>query len=189
VAADPDRFARIVVSNTGLPAATGVAGWFGYTLFKLAVWWEGAVTFEELQEELTFARWVAYSYHADDLPIGQIMGFMGGDPDVISAYEAPFPDARYKAGAQIMPYLVPSQLRENEEAWKVFEAWNKPFLVAFTDSDPITRGGEKVFMDRIPGAIGVSISGAGHFVQEDAGVELAELMNTFIAGEQPYSIE
>lgn len=79
VAADPDRFARVVVSNTGLPAATGFTGWIGYTLFKLAVWWEGAVSFEELQQELTFARWVAYSYHVDDLPIGQLMGFLGGN--------------------------------------------------------------------------------------------------------------
>ena len=189
VAADPDRFAGVVVSNTGLPAATGFAGWIGYSLFKLAVWWEGAVTFEELQQELTFARWVAYSYHVDDLPIGQLMGFMGGDADVVEAYEAPFPDVRYKAGAQIMPYLVPSQLRENEQAWKVFEGWNKPFLVAFTDSDPITKGGEQVFMERIPGAVGVRISGAGHFVQEDAGAQLAELMNAFIAGEKPYSID
>ncbi len=189
VAADPDRFTRVVVSNTGLPAASGLSGWFGYSLFKLAVWWEGAVTFEELQQEVSFPRWVAYSYHVEDLPVGQLMGFMGGDPDVIAAYEAPFPDARYKAGAQIMPYLVPSQLVENEAAWSVFEQWDKPFLVAFTDSDPITKGGEQVFIDRVPGAINVSISGAGHFVQEDAGPELAALINSFIAGDKPYSIK
>ena len=147
------------------------------------------MTFEELQKEVSFPRWVAYSYYVDDLPVGQLMGFMGGDPGVIEAYEAPFPDSRYKAGAQIMPYLVPSQLLENEEAWSVFEQWDKPFLVAFTDSDPITKGGEQVFLDRIPGAINVNISGAGHFVQEDAGPELAALINTFIAGEEPYSFK
>ena len=68
-----------------------------------------------------------------------------------------------------MPYLVPSQLRENNEAWKVFEAWNKPFLCAFTDGDPITKGGEQAFLSRVPGAQNITLRGAGHFVQEDAG--------------------
>lgn len=189
IAAEPERFARVVVSNTGLPSAKGLRGWFGYTLFRYMVWREGEMTLEELQSELTFPRWVAYSYYVDDLPIGRLMDFMGGDPDVAAAYEAPFPDKRYKAGAQIMPYLVPSQLRENERAWAVFEAWDKPFLVAFTDSDPITRGGEKVFLDRVPDAQQVTIAGAGHFVQEDAGPQLAELINAFIAGEKVASFE
>ena len=183
VAAEPDRFAHVVVSNTGLPSASGVMGWIGYEFFKLLVWWEGEMTREELQAEVSFPRWVAYSYYVEDLPIGQLMGFLGGDPEVAAAYEAPFPDQRYKAGAQIMPYLVPSQLSENEQAWAVFENWSKPFLVAFTDEDPITRGGEKVFLERIPGAQSVTISGAGHFVQEDAGPQLATLINAFIAGE------
>ena len=183
VAAAPDRFARVVVSNTGLPAASGLQGWIGYPLFKLAVWWAGEITFEDLQSNLTFPRWVAYSYYVDELPIGKVMGFMGAEEDVIQAYEAPFPDRTYKAGAQIMPYLVPSQLRENEVAWRVFDAWDKPFLVAFTDADPITKGGEKTFLDRIPGAQNITISGAGHFVQEDAGPQLARLINDFIAGE------
>ncbi len=188
VAAQPDRFARVVVSNTALPSASGVQGWIGYPLFKLAVWREGAMTFEELQANITFPRWVAYSYHVEELPIGNVMSFLGGGESVRAAYEAPFPDVRYKAGAQIMPYLVPSQLRVNEEAWAVFESWNKPFLVAFTDSDPITRGGEQTFIRRVPGAINVTISGAGHFVQEDAGPELARMMNAFIAGEEVESV-
>ena len=127
VAAAPDRFARVVVSNTALPAATGIQGWVGYPLFKLAVWWEGELTFEELRSNITFPRWVAYSYHIDDLPIGRLMATMGGDEAVRAAYEAPFPDRRYKAAAQIMPYLVPSQLRENEQAWAVFENWTSRF--------------------------------------------------------------
>ncbi len=181
VAAEPERFARVVVSNTGLPSAPGIRGWIGYPLFKLVVWWQGAVTLDELREELTFPRWVAYTHHVDDLPIGEIMQFIGADEAVRLAYEAPFPDKRYKAGAMIMPYLVPSQLRENEVAWQVFEAWDKPFLVAFTDSDPITRGVEKVFLERVPTVENVTIKGAGHFVQEDAGEQLAELMLDFMS--------
>lgn len=190
VAAEPDRFARVVVSNTGMPAASGIQGWIGYSMFKLAVWWAGEVTLEELQAELTFPRWVAYSYGVDELPVDEIMSFMGADSAVVAAYQAPFPDKRYKAGAQIMPYLVPSQLRENEAAWAVFEAWDKPFLVAFTDSDPITRGGHRTFLDRVPTAQNVTIEGAGHFVQEDAGPQLAQLINAFIAGEpvQSFSV-
>ena len=190
VADEPGRFARVVVSNTGLPAATGFGAWIAYPLFKLAVWWEGALTLEELQANLTFPRWVAYSYHVEDLPVGRLMSFLGGSESVRAAYEAPFPDQRYKAAAQIMPYLVPSQLRENEAAWAVFERWDKPFLVAFTDSDVITRGGEQAFLARVPTAQNVVIRGAGHFVQEDAGRALAGLMVDFMQGKAlPAEIE
>jgi len=185
VGADPERFARVVVSNTGMPAASGLRGWLGYPLFKLAVWWQGAMTLDELRSDLTFPRWVAYSYHVEELSVGELMRFMGADAAVVAAYEAPFPDGSYKAAAQIMPYLVPSQLRENERVWQeVYEQWEKPFLVAFTDSDPISKGGEATFVERIPGAINVTIKGAGHFVQEDAGAELAAMINDFIAGKE-----
>lgn len=177
----PDRFARVVVSNTGMPAASGLQGWIGYPLFKLSVWWEGPITFEELSENVTFPRWVAYNYHVEDLPIGRLMTRMGGKDSVKDAYNAPFPDQRYKAATQIMPYLVPSQLRQNEAVWQtVYEQWQKPFLVAFTDSDPVTAGGEQVFLRRVPTAQNVTIRGAGHFVQEDAGPELAQLIIDFI---------
>ena len=185
VGADPDRFARVVVSNTGLPAASGFQGFLGYTMFKLAVWWEGEMTMEELQSDLTFPRWVAYSYYIEELPVGKLMQFMGAELSVVEAYEAPFPDVSYKAAAQIMPYLVPSQLQENEAVWQeVYEKWDKPFLVAFTDADPISKGGDATFVRRIPGAVNVTIEGAGHFVQEDAGPELAAMINDFIAGEE-----
>jgi haloalkane dehalogenase len=184
VADEPERFPRVVVSNTGLPAADGIMAWLAYPLFKLAVWWTGEVTYEELEAEVSFPRWVAYSYYVDELPIGKIMQFMGGAESTAAAYEAPFPDPSYKAGAQIMPYLVPSELAQNEAAWQILEAAGIAFLVAFTDSDPITAGGESVFMERIPGAQKVTINGAGHFVQEDAGPQLAALINDFIAGRE-----
>jgi len=188
VAAEPDRFARVVVSNTALPAAGGLGGMLGYPLFKAAVWWLGPLTLEELQADISFPRWVAYSYHVEDLPVGESMALLGGEQPR-RGYEAPFPDQRYKAAAQIMPYLVLSQLRENEVAWeRVFDQWDKPFLVAFTDADPITAAGEAVFLERIPSAQNVTIRGAGHFVQEDAGPELALLMIDFMQG-RPLSAE
>ncbi|MFT4613178.1 MAG: haloalkane dehalogenase [Bacteroidia bacterium] len=183
VTAQPERFSSVVVSNTGMPDAEGIVGMLGYSLFRLAVWWEGEVTLNELREDVSFMRWVAYSQSVDDLPVGELMQFMGVDDTVVQAYEAPFPDRRYKAAVHVMPYLVPSQLQENAAAWKVFEKWKKPFLVAFSDSDPITAGGDKVFLDRVPTAQNFPIAGAGHFVQEDAGVELARLILRFLAGE------
>ena len=89
-----------------------------------------------------------------------------------------------------MPYLGPSQLRENEAAWGEFERWDKPFLVAFTDSDIITRGLEQPFLSRVPTAQNVVIRDAGHFVQEDAGRALAGLMVDFMQGKAlPAEIE
>ena len=183
VGREPDRFARVVVSNTGLPAAPVIGSWFGYPFFKALIWWLGDISIAELKTEISFPRWVAYSYHIEDLPVGEVMRFLGAEDEVVAAYEAPFPNQDYKAAVQVMPYLVPSQLGENERIWReIYENWGKPFLIAFTDSDPITRGGEQAFIDRIPGATSLTIKGAGHFVQEDAGPELAELIDDFIAG-------
>ena len=184
VAETPDRFSRIVVSNTSLPGAGGLFGRFGYDVIKLYLSIMGEITLQDLQSELTFMRWAAYSQHVDDLPIGDAMTVLGGGKPRDPGYEAPFPDGRYKAGAHIMPYLVPSELPQNQQAWEnVFESWDKPFLVAFTDQDPITAGGEELFMERVPSAQQVTIRGAGHFVQEDAGPELADLMIAFMQGQ------
>ena len=115
--------------------------------------------------------------------MGEAMVLLGGIEQPREGYEAPFPDRRYEAAEHIMPYLVLSQLRENALAWEtVFDEWDKPFLVAFTDGDPITAGGEAVFLERVPTAQNVTIRGAGHFVQEDAGPELARLMIDFMQG-------
>ena len=187
VAAQPDRFARVVVSNTGLPAAEGIAARVAPLVFRFLAWWQGETTIEELIEKGSFPAWVAYSYYGEDMAVGKVMEFLGGieDRDVIRGYEAPFPEARYKAGAQIFPSLIPTQLTENEAAWKnVFEKWEKPFLVAFTDEDPVTSGTDMAqqFEERVPGATAVTIKGVGHFVQEEVGPQLAQLMNDFIAG-------
>jgi haloalkane dehalogenase len=185
---EPDRFARVVAANTGLPATRGmIKGRLGYTMFKLQLMREGKVTAEELNEKPSFLRWVAYSRTAPTLPVGDIV--QSGTvtklpPEVIRAYEAPFPDESYKAATRIMPSLVPSQLRENQRVWdEVLMKWEKPFLTAFSDRDPITAGNERLFQRLIPGAQNrehPTIKHAGHFLQEDKGEKLAQVILDFI---------
>ena len=161
------RYARIVIGNGGLP--TG-----------------------DRPPNEAFMRWQKFSQTAPQFDIGRIIqnGTAAVLPDdVMAAYDAPFPDDSYKACARIFPSLVPSTpddpaAEANRRAWEVLMRWEKPFLTAFSDSDPITRGGEHVMQRRIPGAAGqphVTIEGAGHFLQEDKGEELAGVIVDFIA--------
>jgi haloalkane dehalogenase len=107
----------------------------------------------------------------------------------MAAYDAPSPDEGYKSGVRTSPALVPASASDpaalaNRNAWKVLEQWDKPFLTLFGDSDPITRGADKVLQDRIPGARGQShavLEQAGHFIQEDKGEELARRLLDFLA--------
>lgn len=167
VAASPERFDRVVISNTGLPTGDG-----------------------KLSE--AFLAWQHYSQTSQSFPIGNIVN--GGvvtklSPEVIAAYDAPFPDDSYKAGARIFPSLVPTSQDDqahldNIIAWGVLRKFERPFLCAFGDSDPITKGGEAVFIRNIPGATGQShrtVAGGGHFIQEDKAGELANIINSFIA--------
>jgi haloalkane dehalogenase len=125
-------------------------------------------------------------------PIGAIIN--GGtvtelSAEVIAAYDAPYPDDSYKAGARIWPSFVPTspddpEAPANRAAWEVLERFDRPFLCCFSDADPITGGGEKAFIGRVPGTAGQShttIEGAGHFLQEDAGPQLAQVLIDFIA--------
>jgi haloalkane dehalogenase len=161
-AEDPDRFARIVVANTGLP--TG-----------------------DRAPTDAFLAWQRFSQEAEDFPVGGIIN--GGcttelAPEVVAAYDAPFADDSYKAGARSFPTLVPTSPDDpaadaNRAAWKVLERWDKPLLTAFSDGDPITRGGARPFEKLVPGAQGrphATIAGAGHFLQEDRGPELARVV-------------
>jgi haloalkane dehalogenase len=168
LADDPERFARVVVSNTGLP--TG-----------------------DTKPQDEFLRWRHYSQTTPDFHVGGIIkGACQSElaPEIIAAYDAPFPDDRYKAGARQFPLLVPIEPNDaasnaNRKAWLTLQQWMKPLLTAFSDQDPITRGGEKPFQRLVPGAKGqshVTIRGAGHFLQEDRGEELAAMINEFIAG-------
>ena len=165
-AENPDRFARIVVANSGLP--TG-----------------------DRPPTDAFLAWQRFSQEAEEFPVGGVVN--GGctsslTPEVIAGYDAPFPDDSYKAGARVFPTLVPTSPDDpaadaNRAAWRVLEHWDKPVLTAFSDGDPITRGGARPFESRIPGAQGqahATITGAGHFLQEDRGSELAAVIVDFV---------
>ena len=109
-------------------------------------------------------------------------------PEVIAAYDAPFPDESYKEGARQFPTLVPASPDDpaapaNRKAWESLAKFDKPFLTAFSDKDPVTAGGEKVLRKLIPGCAGqphTSIENGGHFLQEDQGEALARVVIDFI---------
>lgn len=165
VAAFPERFARVVAANTFLPEGSGATP--------------------------AFEAWLAFSQGVPVFPTGMIIN--GGSVRELSeaernAYEAPYPDESYKAGARQFPALVPVKpdmpsVAENKEAWKVLERFEKPFLTAFGDSDPITKGADARLQARIPGCNGqnhTTIANAGHFLQEDQPGEVARVIDTFI---------
>ena len=158
----PQRFASVCAANTFLPTGK-----------------------RKMPE--AFLRWREFSQRVPELPVGMIVskGCARPMPDEVrAAYEAPFPDESYKAGARIFPVLVPSEPTEeealnNQAAWKVLTDYRKPFLTLFADGDPIMAGAEKILQASIPGAAGQPhkiISDAGHFIQEDAGEELADAL-------------
>ncbi len=162
VTGEPGRFARVAVANTGLP--TG-----------------------DHQMPEAFLSWQKFSREVPEFPVGSIVGrgTVGGLTQAeLDAYEAPFPDESFKSGPRIMPSLVPChpddpEASANREGWKVLSRWEKPFLTLFSDSDPLTSGGERVFHKLVPGAADQShrtIAGAGHFLQEDASEELSRTL-------------
>ena len=204
VAEMPDRFAQVVVSNTGMVAGEGIRAWFTQLIMKLSVWWNGPITFEELKTAARgalnsdnpssgdgismFTKWIAHSYYSKDMDVVGIIETFGGlnlTEEERRAYEAPYPSGRYKAGAHVWPYLIPTQLKENEKYWKeVYEKWDKPFLVAFGGEERITIRMKDDFVNRIPNPTVITLGGAGHFVQEEVGPELAEIIINFIEGKE-----
>ena len=166
LAEHPDRFDRVVAANTSLPTGDGTPS-------------------------EAFLGWLKFSQEVETFPTGTIVNFGCATelaPEVIAAYDAPFPDQSFAEGARQFPTLVPISPDDpasgaNREAWKVLEAMSTPFLTAFSDGDPITAGADRALQTRIPGAKGrshVTIEGGGHFLQEDKGPELAKVVVDFV---------
>lgn len=166
VAEHQDRFARVVAANTGLPTGD----------FDMPeIWWQ-------------FRRAVE---SAETLDVGRLVAAGCAQPmadDVRAAYDAPFPEERAKAGVRVMPTLVPTRpddpaTEANRAAWEVLSTSELPFLVAFSDRDPITGAMAPVLRKLIPGTRGLdhpTIADAGHFLQEDAGAELGRVVADFM---------
>ena len=139
-----------------------------------------------------FRKWQAYSQSAPSFEAGRIVARTCKTevpPEVQRAYDAPFPDESFQAGARQFPLLVPTRPDDpasapNRAAWLLLRQWRKPFLTAFSDSDPITRGADELLRALIPGCAGqphTTIEGASHFLQEDRGEAVAEVVAAFIA--------
>lgn len=162
VAENPDRFAAVMAGNTGLPIGQGTPS-------------------------DAFLKWQKFSQTIPVFPTGQIL--QGATvreltDDEVAAYDAPYPDESYKAGARIFPALVPTDptmegVAENLHAWEVLKRWDKPFLTGFSDQDPVSKGGEKVFQKLVPGAAGQPheiLKNGGHFLQEDVHEQLSQML-------------
>ncbi|MFN9848653.1 MAG: haloalkane dehalogenase, partial [Alphaproteobacteria bacterium] len=164
VAAFPERFAGLVIANTGMPVGTGMSD--------------------------AFRAWLDFSQNVPVMPIGMIVngGTTRNLTDVeVAAYDAPFPDETFKEGARQFPTLVPmtpehGSVAENIAAWTVLERFDKPVVTAFSDNDPVSKGGDLPIQARIPGTKGqphVTLSG-GHFLQEDCPNDIVEILDALI---------
>lgn len=162
----PERFQRVVAANTFLPTGDTDPG-------------------------EAFLAWQKYSQEVAELPVGRIVAGGCTTPlaaEVVAAYDAPFPDEAYKEGARQFPTLVPTRPDDpasapNRAAWEGLSRFDKPFLTAFSDQDPITRGADAALRRRVPGCAGqphTIIEGGGHFLQEDRGPELARVVVDFV---------
>jgi haloalkane dehalogenase len=166
VGGQPERFDRIVIGNSGLPVG-------------------------DRRPNEAFMAWQKYSRDSPRFKIGEIINRGCATtlpPEVIAAYDAPFPDDTFMAGPRILPSLVPTTPDDPSEAanaatWDVLRRFDRPFLCTFSDGDPMTAGGDRAFLREVPGTAGqdhVTVVGAAHFLQEDQGPTLAKVIADFI---------
>jgi haloalkane dehalogenase len=183
LAAFPERFDKVVLANGGLP--TGMVPEEYTAPLKEAYKTLPVVKAAELGERFQdtsgipgFLYWRKFCAETPDLDIGGLMAEVSStslSADSTAAYRAPFPDDSYLAGARQFPSLVPlfrdePEVEENTAAWEVLRKFDKPFMLAFSDNDPVTAGGDKKFLEEVPGCQGVAhrtVKNAGHFLQQD----------------------
>ncbi len=174
-AENQERYARIIAANTALPGKPPKTS-DGKTPQLLPA-----------KSFAGFIGWLLFSQLAPKFSAGQVLQFgtvTKLSPDVVAAYDAPYPNKFYLAGARAFPALVPSQMKENTLAWELLSKFEKPFLTAFSDKDPVLGGGDSVFHKVVPGAKGqphTTTRDASHFLQEDKGEELADLLLKFVS--------
>jgi haloalkane dehalogenase len=183
VAAFPERFDNVVLANGGMP--TGMVPEQYTDPLREAYKTLPVVKVQELGERFHdttgipgFLYWRKFCAESPDLDIGLLMTEGLGassESDTAAAYRAPFPDDSYLAGARQFPSLVPlfhdePEVEENKVAWQALRKFDKPFMLAFSDNDPVTAGGDKKFLEEVPGCKGVAhrtVKNAGHFLQQD----------------------
>jgi haloalkane dehalogenase len=198
VARYPERFARVVAANTGLPDGSGLPAEAARPMHEL---YEKTpiVSLPEMFQRFGdkdglpgFFFWRKYCAESPDFSVGDVLQGVGASASISeairAAYEAPFPDERYVAGARKFPSLVPifpddPEIPANRAAWETLKTFERPFRTSFSDGDPVTAGMEVVLQERVAGAKAVehvTIEGAGHFLQEDKGEVVAKEMVDFI---------
>jgi haloalkane dehalogenase len=184
LAREPDRFAGVVAADTVLhtcdPWLDGRLAWANHGIG------DGRIVHEE-----ALVDWMLHTQRARDISPGAIVGSITVNslsPSEVAAYDAPFPDEQYRAGLRQMNALIPLTRNDpgaavDRASFEVLRRWAKPFLTIWGDDDPGTSGWEVVFQQEVPGAAGLPhtiLKGAGHFVQEDKGPEVATIVSDFV---------
>ena len=183
LAREPDRFAKVVATNTILHTCEP-------TLAGKLTWAHHGVGADRMLLQETLLDYISFYRRSPDITPSVFLDAVAGplSAAVLAAYDAPFPDRAHKAGLRQLTALIP--LTRNDPGARIsastmaaLHQWDKPFLTAYSDSDPATAGWDAVFQDRIPGARGqhhTTIAGAGHFVPEQQGRRLAEIIAEFV---------
>lgn len=190
---NPERFKRLVIANTGLPNTRSISEEMSQMLgqmYETVPVPDADMVREQFSSgaPAAFLYWIKYAAESPSFSVRNVFDLLSGITDnaILDGYCAPFPDDSYIAGARQFPSLVP--LRPNgkpdreaaDKAWAGLEGANLPVLTAFSDGDPVTKGGEKTFIDRLSGVKNVTIKGGGHFLQEDTPEPLSKEIITFM---------
>jgi haloalkane dehalogenase len=183
LARDPSRFARVVATNTILHTCDA-------ELAGRLTWAHNGIDGERMVLQESLLDYVSFYARSPDITPSFFVDAVAGplDPAVLAGYDAPFPDRRYKAGLRQLTALIPLTRNDpgaaiGRDTMAALKAWDRPFLTAYSDGDPPTRGWETIFQEQIPGARGqphTTIGGAAHFVAEQKSDELAGVIAAFV---------